>query len=79
MLYIDFLTSRGQSDVKDKPFREWYSKVIELRSLLASDTKFMMLTATATTLMQSKIFSMLDLEQDEVFCKVLHPNKNNIK
>lgn len=43
------------------PFRQWYGNLGELRSLVPSDIKFMILTATATKSTTESIFDSLRL------------------
>uniref|UniRef100_A0A7M5V0T6 DNA 3'-5' helicase n=1 Tax=Clytia hemisphaerica TaxID=252671 RepID=A0A7M5V0T6_9CNID len=67
------------SNESTKAFRESYSKIVELQSLLSSKARFMLFTATATSATQATIFSMLNLQSNDVYCEIYHPNKNNVR
>lgn len=69
---------RGFADFKKKVFRKWYSNLIELRSLLGSNICFALFTATASRLMELKIFESLGLTPDDFTCVVLDPDRKNI-
>lgn len=71
---------RGQSSNEEtKAFRGSYSKIVELRTLLSSNARFMLFTATATAMTQNTIFSMLGIQSSDIYCEIHHPNKNNIR
>ena len=60
------------------PFRKWYGNMAQLWSLLASDLKFAIFTATATTLTRQLIFANLMLDPTELFILELDANRSNI-
>ena len=68
---------RGKSSsLKHLPFRIWYSKLIELKSLLPF-TRYAIFTATATKVTKSAIFDMLDLSLHDTFCVEKAPTRSN--
>lgn len=59
------------------PFRIWYSKLVELKSLLPS-AKYAIFTATSTKLTKMTLFDMLELTPQDTFCIEKSPVRSNI-
>ncbi len=62
--------------MKDTPFRIWYSKLVELKSLLPN-AQYSIFTATATKSTKMAIFDMLDLSLHDTFCIEKEPTRSN--
>ena len=73
-----FVNFRGFADVKKKVFRKYYANLIELRSLLGNNISFALFTATASRIMELKIFESLGLAVDDFVRVVLDPDRKNI-
>lgn len=74
---VYFANIRGKSaSVKDTPFRVWYSKLVELKSLLPK-TRYAIFTATATKATKQAIFDMLVLTHHDTFCVEKEPTRSN--
>ena len=72
------LNFRGKSTSPNKrPFRIWYSKLIELKSLLPC-AKYAIFTATATRMTKMTLFDMLGLTPQDTYCVEKSPARNNI-
>ncbi len=66
----------ASSNKKKSAFRIWYSRLNELRSLVAKGTPFLALTATATRQTRHQIFEMLEMESPVEL--VESPNRPNV-
>lgn len=60
------------------PFRQWYGNLGELRSLVPSDIKFLILTATATKSTTESIFDSLRLSVKNTYTVQRSPNRPNL-
>ena len=60
------------------PFRQWYGNFGELRSLVPSDIKFLILTATATKSTTESIFDSLRLSVKNTYTIQRSPNRPNL-
>ncbi|XP_066920183.1 recQ-like DNA helicase blm-1 [Clytia hemisphaerica] len=67
----------GTADEKSEAFRESFSKLVELKSILPSETPFIALTATATNATVSFIETNLGMTDPSRYIAV--PHKSNIK
>ncbi len=73
-----FLNFRGKStNPNEVPFRVWYSKLIELKSLLPF-ANYAIFTASATKVTKMTLFDMLDLTPQDTFCVEKSPARSNI-
>eukprot|EP00112_Aurelia_sp_Birch-Aquarium-sp1_P019504 Seg483.13 transcript_id=Seg483.13/GoldUCD/mRNA.D3Y31 product="ATP-dependent DNA helicase Q-like 1" protein_id=Seg483.13/GoldUCD/D3Y31 len=72
------LVQWGTSESNASPFRHWYGKIIELKSILSSTTQLAIFTATATESTKFKIFEMLQLSRSGTFCLEKNPVRSNI-
>ena len=62
----------GQStSQRAAPFRQWYTNLCELKSLLHSSTKYDIFTATASKATRTGIFKMLNLDVITIFSIVI--------
>ena len=72
------LFSRGTSNSKASPFREWYGHLVDFKSLLSAETRFALFTATATVRTRYTIYEMLGLSPTKTFCIEINPMRENI-
>ena len=63
---------------KDIPFRVWYSKLDELRSIM-KHTNFLAFSATVSASTKLKIYSLLSFDFANTFCVIKSPLKSNLK
>ncbi len=76
LLCINF---RGQSTShRAAPFRQWYTNLGELKSLLLSSTRYAIFTATATKATKNTIFKMLNLSALSTYSIEKPPLRSNI-
>lgn len=68
---------RGESDDEDDPFRVWFSKIGELRSLYSS-ASIAALTATSGPVQRRKIMKLLCLQANSTII-LESPDRKNIK
>ena len=61
------------------PFRKWYGNLSELVSLVPSNLKFLILTATATQSTTDCIFNSVHIPIKKVYTVKSSPNCNNLK
>ena len=74
-----FYIFRGQStSQRAAPFRQWYTNLGELKSLLHSSTKYAIFTATASKATRNGIFKMLNLDVITTFSIEKPPLRANI-
>eukprot|EP00794_Sanderia_malayensis_P001046 gene1046-372_t len=69
----------GMDDKNFKPFRVWYSRLSELKSLLAGNLNFAIFTATATKTTQQNIIDNLGLSYDTLYLVQKNPDRPNIR
>ena len=60
------------------PFRQWYGNLGELRSLVPSDVKFLIITATATRTTTESIFDCLCIPLKNTYTIRRSPNRTNL-
>ncbi|XP_066924616.1 probable ATP-dependent DNA helicase RecS [Clytia hemisphaerica] len=68
----------GYADFKKKVFRNHYSNLVQLRTLLGDNISFALFTATASRLMELKIFESLGLTPYDFTRVLLDPDRKNI-
>ena len=69
IVYLFTLFVRGSVDEQSRsPFRRWYSRLFEFRTLLAPNVQFGLFTATLTRAAKHKLFSMLDIDETQILC-----------
>ena len=74
-----FSIFRGQSTSQCAvPFRQWYTNLGELKSLLLSSTKYAIFTATASNATRNEIFKMLSLSIISTYSIEKPPLRANI-
>ena len=74
-----FYIFSGQStSQRAAPFRQWYTNLGELKSLLHSSTKYAIFTATANKATRNGIFKMLNLDVITTFSTDKSPLRANI-
>ena len=89
MIYflISFLTqyilfclfyNRGLSGSKKVPFRKWYGCLGELRSLIPTAIRLVILTATATKATKGEILNTLYLSGEDIKFIEQSPDRPNI-
>lgn len=61
------------------PFRKWYGNLSELVSLVPSNLKFLILTATATQSTSDCTFNSLHIPIKKLYTVKRSPNRNNLK
>ena len=80
IVYLFTLFVRGSVDEQSRsPFRRWYSRMLEFRTLLAPNVQFGLFTATLTRAAKHKVFSMLDIDETQILCIENTPLKQNIR
>ena len=72
------MSSDGQRK-ESIPFRKWYRNLSELVSLVPSNLKILILTATATHSKTDCIFNSLHIPIKKLYTVKRSPNRNNLK
>ncbi|XP_028403969.1 ATP-dependent DNA helicase hus2/rqh1-like [Dendronephthya gigantea] len=71
-------SSDGGHGRQSIPFRQWYGNLGELRSLMPSHLKFLVLTATAAKSTREYIFNSLQLPKKSTYTVQMSPDRENL-